>query len=243
MSFPTFYIPPEQISGDTAIMTGDELRHARTTLRLGLGDQVRLVDGVGGSLDARFRTVGKGQALLDILARFTEPEPTFALTIAMGIVKGERFDWAIQKATELGASAFIPLVTERTEGKVGRPWKRIDRLQRVVISACKQCGQARFPVLHEPLHLTDLDPYTFDLAITFWEGSWTRPLTEMKKTAPSPGSCLMVVGPIGGLSSDEAKMLKNRGFFLAGLGPRILRTETAIAAGAALLQYLFGDMK
>jgi 16S rRNA (uracil1498-N3)-methyltransferase len=242
MSSPIFYIPPEEISGDIAVLSGEELRHARTTLRLGPGDQVNIIDGVGGSFEARLRTVGKDQAALDILARTVQPEPVLVLTIAMGIVKGERYEWALQKATELGASAFIPLVTERTEVKVKLPWKRLDRLQRIVISACKQCGRARFPILHEPIHLEDLELGAFDLSVAFWEGSWTRPLTEVRKDVPPRGRCLMIVGPVGGFSSDEAKLLKNGGCFLASLGPRILRTETAVAAGATLLQYLYGDM-
>jgi 16S rRNA (uracil1498-N3)-methyltransferase len=243
MSSPIFYIPPEEISGDDAALTGDELHHARTTLRLSRGDNVWFIDGVGGFFEARINSMGKDRAVLDILSRTVQTESPFALTAAMGIVKGERYEWAIQKGTELGITAFIPLVTERTEMKVRVPWKRLDRLQRIIISACKQCGRARFPILHEPLNLQDLDPGAFDLSVAFWEGPWTRPLTRLEKDLPPRGSCLMVVGPVGGLSSDEAKTLKNGGCFLASLGPRILRTETAVTAGASLLQYLFGDMK
>ena len=243
MSFHTFYIPPEGISGGTAVLSGDELHHARATLRLGPGDNVKIIDGVGGSFDALIKSVEKERALLEITDHSLQPQPAFSLTIAMGVVKGERYDWAIQKGTELGASAFIPLVTERTEGKVKLPWKRLDRLQRIAVSACKQCERAWFPVLHEPLQLADLDPGAFDLSVAFWEGPWTRPLTHLNSSFPSRGTCLMVVGPVGGLSQDEAILLKNRGCFLASLGPRILRTETAVAAGASLLQYMFGDMK
>lgn len=243
MSQPTFYIPPEAVSGDTAVLSGEEFHHARTTLRLGPGDQVNFIDGVGGLFEASFATVGKDQAVLDVLSRTVQPEPVLAITIAMGIVKGERYEWACQKGTELGASAFIPLITERTEVKVRLPWKRLERLQRIIVSSCKQCGQARFPILHEPIHLSDLATGAFDLSVAFWEGSWTRPLTELRRTVPTRGRCLMVVGPVGGFSPDEAKMLKNRGCFLATLGPRILRTETAVAAGASLMQFIFGDMK
>ena len=243
MSLHTFYIPPEDISGDRAIMKGEELHHARTTLRMGPGDRIKFIDGVGGLYEAMFKTTDREQAVLHIVGHINQLEPAFSLTIAMGIVKGERYEWACQKGTELGATAFIPLVTERTEIKVKSPWKRLDRLQRIVVSACKQCQRAWFPILHEPLHLTDLDPEPFDLSVVFWEGPWTRPLTRLGKTFPPRGSCLMVVGPVGGFSPEEAKTLKNRGCFLASLGPRILRTETAVAAGAALLQYMFGDMK
>lgn len=243
MSLPTFYIPPEEISGETALLSGEELRHASTTLRLGPGDHVNFIDGVGTVFTGRFKTMEKDQAVLDIQSRTVQPESVFSLTIAMGIVKGERYEWACQKGTELGAAAFIPLITERTEVKVRHPWKRLERLQRIVVSSCKQCGQARFPILHEPINIMDLEPAAFDLSIAFWEGSWSRPLTQLKTSLSYHGRCLMVVGPVGGLSSDEAKLLKNRGCFLASLGPRILRTETAVTTGASLLQYRFGDMK
>ncbi len=243
MSTHTFYIPPEQISGNTAVLDGEELHHARVTLRLGPGDRVEVIDGEGGIYDCLIQNLEKKESLLKVLSHRVEPKPSFSLTLAMGIVKGERYEWALQKGTELGASAFIPLITERTEVKVRLPWKRLDRLQRIVVSACKQCGRARFPILHEPIRLEDLEPDAFDLSIAFWEGEWAQPLSKAKTTAPLKGRCLMVVGPVGGFSQDEAKMLKNRGCFLTSLGPRILRTETAVAAGAALLQYLFGDMK
>lgn len=243
MSLPTFYIPPEQISGDTAFLTGDELYHARTTLRLGSGDSARLIDGEGGSLEARFRTLTNDKAVLDIQTRTVEMEPAFTLAIAMGIVKGERYEWAVQKGTELGATTFIPLVTERTEVKVRKPWKRMERLQRIMVSACKQCGRARFPTLLEPVPLTDLDTAAYDLAVAFWEADQVPSLAEAVKGVTDPGSCLMIIGPVGGFSTDEAQMMKRKGCVLAALGPRILRTETAVTAGATLLQHMFGDMK
>jgi 16S rRNA (uracil1498-N3)-methyltransferase len=133
MSSPTFYIPPKQIVDDTATLTGDELRHARLTLRLGTGDAVRIVNGEGTSWNAIIESIGKAKGSLTLSDKRVEPNPSFTLTIAMGIVPGDRYDWAIQKSTELGANGFIPLVTERTEFKSKGNWKRVDRLKRVVI--------------------------------------------------------------------------------------------------------------
>jgi len=239
----TFYIPPGKISGDTASLTGDELRHARVTLRLRPGDSARIIDGEGGNCDARFESLGKEEARLKVLSRRTESEPFFSLTLAMGIVPGERFEWAVQKATELGVSAIIPLITERTELKAGKPWKRLERLRRIMISACKQCGRARFPHLSEPLALEELDPGAYGFAVAFWEDEGTPPLAGLAGGGARPDTCLMVVGPVGGFSAREANLLKGNGCVLAGLGPRVLRTETAVTAGAAMLQYMFGDMR
>jgi 16S rRNA (uracil1498-N3)-methyltransferase len=242
MSFPTFYIPPEQILGDKAVMTGDELRHARLTLRQDTGDTVRIVDGQGGSWEALVESMGKEESSLRLSQGTVEPVPSFNLTVAMGIVQGERFDWAIQKGTELGVSAFLPLVTERTQVGFRGRWKRIPRLERIIVSACKQCGRARFPTISEPVAIGELDTGPYDLCVVFWEGKDVKYLKEAAEGIEPPGSCLMVIGPVGGLTVAEVGLLKKKGSIVAGMGSRILRTETAVTAGAALLQYLWGDM-
>lgn len=242
MSPPTFYIRPEQITADTAVMTGDELRHARLTLRLGVGDTLRIVDGQGVSWEALIRSMDKEKAELGLDRKVLEPAPGFDLTIAMGSVQGERFDWAIQKGTELGASAFVPLVTERTEVKLKHIQKRLPRLERIVISACKQCGRSRFPTVSDPVSLQELDTTPYDLAVVFWEDRSVGYIKDVVEGIKPPRSCLMVIGPVGGLTREEVSLLKERGCLVAGMGPMVLRTETAVTVGAALLQFLFGDM-
>lgn len=224
-------------------MSGDDLRHARLALRLGKGDNVRLYDGLGGIYGAVFRSVSRTEGILEITSREIEPPPSLDLTIAMGIVRGERFEWAIEKGTELGASAFIPLITERVEDKaLHTPWNRMDRLMRVIASSCKQCERARFPLLAEPIPLAELDPEGYDAAVAFWESAEAPNISAAAKGRLRPRSCLMVAGPVGGFTDDEAHMMEGKGFLLAGMGTRILRTETAVTAGAAIIQYLWGDM-
>jgi len=242
MTVATFYIHPDRISGSNAVIDGKELGHARLTLRLSSGDKVQLLDGNGVIYQAAFLSVSPHEGMLEILSQDKEPEPQLHLTMAMGIVRGERFEWAIQKGCELGVSTFIPLVTERVEGKISGRWKRRDRLERVIISACKQCERARFPNLHEPRHLKDLDPHQFDLALAFWEEEANSSIKELLDPSMIPQSCLMVIGPVGGFTEGEARLMKKRGFSFAGMGPRILRTETATLAGAAIIQHMFGDM-
>ena len=241
MSLPTFYIQPDQIKPDTATLGSDELRHARSTLRMKPGDKARILDGEGNLYEAKIRTISKDEATFDILSVTKEPLPPFSLTVAMGVVQGERFDWALQKATELGVAHFIPLLSERTDIKPGESWKRLTRLQRVVQSACKQSGRARFPIISEPVSILDLPVSDYDQTVLFWEGKG-QSLSEIAPKLSRPGSCLMVIGPVGGLTPVEAKALREKGAIVAGLGPRVLRTETAVTAGAALLQYLWGDI-
>ena len=242
MATPTFYIPPQDIAGSEATLTGDELRHARLTLRLGTGDAVRIVDGEGVSWNALIQSMNKEKITLTLSDKEVEPIPSFKLTIAMGIVQGDRFDWAIQKGTELGASAFLPLITERTEVKLKGGWKRLPRLQRVIVSASKQCGRSRFPTMSEPVSLKELETDPYDLSVAFWEEKTVRHLKEVTEEIEPPESALMVIGPVGGLTVDEVELLKDKGFKVAGMGSRVLRTETAVTVGAALMQYLWGDM-
>lgn len=242
MSLPTFYIPPDQIDGDTAKLTGDELRHARLTLRLGTGDMVRIVDGEGRSWEGSILSMNKEASDLSLTRQILELTPGFNLTVAMGIVQGERFDWAIQKGTELGVSSFLPLITERTEIKIKGRWKRLPRFERIITSACKQSGRARFPTISEPVLLDELETGPYDLSLVFWEEEGVRHLKEVVSEIDRPESCLMIIGPVGGLTVREVELLKGKGCIVAGMGSRILRTETAVTAGTTLLQYLWGDM-
>jgi len=243
MTIPTFYIPPDQIQGDSGTLAGDELRHARLTLRLGAGDTVRIVDGMGTSWEGLIQAMEKEEGSLKLSQKAVEPASSFSLTIAMGIVQGERFDWAIEKGTELGASAFLPLVTERTEVKLKHIQKRLPRLERIIVSASKQCGRARFPAVLEPTSLDKLDTTPYDQCVAFWEEEGVTSLKESVEGINPPRSCLMVIGPVGGLTLEETQVLREKGCILAGMGPRVLRTETAVTVGAALLQYVWGDMK
>lgn len=243
MSSGSFYIDPKSVTGNTAVLKGEDLRHARLALRLSKGDRVRLYDGLGGIYHAVFQSVSQTVGVLEITAREVEPEPSLDLAVAMGIVRGERFEWAIEKGTELGASTFIPLITERVEDKALRtPWNRKDRLMRIIASTCKQCERARFPLLREPIPLEALNPDGYDLAVAFWESREAPNIAETVESGLHPRSCLMVVGPVGGFTADEARMMEEKGFILAGMGTRVLRTETAVTAGATIIQYLWGDM-
>jgi 16S rRNA (uracil1498-N3)-methyltransferase len=242
MSNKTFYIEPNNIQGKTAILTGEELHHARNVMRLEPGDEIELVDGLGNMHRATFLSISSEEGKLEISSTETENDPSFSLTMAMGIVKGERFEWALQKCTELGVAAFIPLITERTEVKPAKPWPRLKRLEKIIISACKQCERARFPVLESPIVLEDLKPSEYDLTIVLWESGSSPSLNETVSNIASPVSCLLVIGPVGGFTDGEIHYLVERGFIAAGFGPRILRTETAATAGAAVLGSLFGDL-
>lgn len=230
----------QPLSPDTVARLEDSAAHyLARVLRLRPGDAVVLFNGdghdyAGEALDPRCREVG-------VRARVpAKSESPLSLTLAQAIGKGDRMDYALQKATELGASAFQPLFTQRTEVRLDerRLARRMAHWHGVVAAACEQCGRAVVPELRPALTLDDY------LALPATSPRWV--LDPEADTAlvslndPIAGD--VVVGPEGGWSEREVKALALSGATPVRFGPRILRTETAGPAAIAVLQALFGDL-
>jgi 16S rRNA (uracil1498-N3)-methyltransferase len=242
----SFFVEPGAVKGDRASLAGEELRHARSVLRLSKGDEATLLDGAGGIYRARFLGSGRSDGEMEIISCALEPPPPLAITLALALLKGDRFEWALQKACELGAAGFIPLVCERGEARPSRGCAagedtRLARWRRIAAAACKQSGRARFPIISPPLPLSGLAPSAFARTVVLWEEEAARPLGAALGEGPL-ASVLLVVGPEGGFSPREMESLTAGGAVAARLGPRVLRAETAAVAGAALVQYLAGDL-
>ena len=219
------------------------LRHLRQVLRLKPGDEVVLFNGRDGrDWQARLVALDRRRWAAEVLAGSEpEPPPALAFTLALGISRGERMDWTLQKAVELGATAFQPLFTERTQVKLPaeRLARRLTHWQGVIRSACEQSGRRRLPTLAEPLPL----------------GRWLespRPATLLldpraDRTLPQlqapDGELAFLIGPEGGLSSREREAARAAGCTGVRLGPRTLRTETAPLAALAAAQVLWGDFR
>lgn len=218
-------------------------RHLVQVLRMQAGDELVVFNGRGGEYVAVLETVAKRSATLRLGAfRDVHRESTLKLTLVQGISKGERMDWTVQKAVELGVSAIVPVVAERCNVHLDREReaKRLDHWRAVMISACEQSGRTRVPELHPVVKFTEwlgtsamgtrlvLDPLA------------TRGLGAVDATA---GPISLVVGPEGGLSADELRVAGNAGCVGVHLGPRVLRTETAGAAALAILQSIAGDLR
>lgn len=217
--------------------------HLLRVLRLAPGDQVMLFNGDGHDYAARLLSAAKRGAEAEVLSRSVVPrESKLHITLVQGLARGEKMDLVLQKATELGVAAFVPVFTERTEVKLDaeRAAKRMAHWQGVVAAACEQSGRAVLPTITEPVALAvyagaggdgmklALDP----------EGE-----LGLGSLAPVPGENItLVIGPEGGLSSRDLATLRAAGFRGLRLGPRILRTETAGLAALAALQALHGDL-
>lgn len=238
---------PEAVTGDRVIFDAEETRHLARVLRLAPGDSVQVVDGRGTEFTVRLESIEGRAAAGTILARSSSvSESPLAITLAQGIPKGDKMEWIVRTVTELGVARIVPLLTERSIVRLepGRWRDRARRWQRVAKEAAKQSGRAVIPAVEAPRSIQEFaeDAGTADLRLCLWEGE-RRGLREiLDATRGSVASALLVVGPEGGLAPREVETLQARGFTSAGLGPRILRTETAGPVGVALLQARYGDL-
>ncbi len=211
---------------------GRVLRHA-------VGDAVQLFDGSGQEYLGELIEVGKKNVRVEL----REPlagmaESPLSIHLGQGLSRGERMDWAIQKATELGASQISPIVSARCEVRLKdeRADKRMAHWRQIAISACEQCGRSSLPQINPPITLEQwLEQVEADLKLVL------HPVAEPWASHPQPASLAMLIGPEGGLSEDEVQQAMARGFHAARLGPRVLRTETAPVVALSVAQQLWGD--
>ncbi|MDN6876658.1 16S rRNA (uracil1498-N3)-methyltransferase [Pseudomonas citronellolis] len=211
---------------------GRVLRHAA-------GDAVQLFDGSGQEFLGELVEVGKKNVRVELRESFAGlAESPLRLHLGQGLSRGERMDWAIQKATELGAARITPIVSERCEVRLKdeRADKRTAHWRQIAISACEQCGRSVLPQIDAPVSLAEwLQATEADLKLVL------HPVAEPLASHARPGSLAFLIGPEGGLSDAEVEQAKAAGFHAARLGPRVLRTETAPVVALSVAQQLWGD--
>jgi len=242
-----FHIRPEAISGDRVIFDEQETRHLSRVLRLRSGEVVYAIDGRGGEFTVRLESLRRREAVGRILYRSDRhTESPLAITLAQGVPKGEKMEWIVKTVTELGAARVVPLLTEHVIVRLplSRWRERQRRWQRVAKEAAKQCGRSVIPAVEPVRNLDEFvaEGVRAELALCLWEGESQRLRDILNSISDTPTSALLVVGPEGGLAVREVDLLRAHGLRTGGLGPRILRTETAGPVGVALLQARFGDL-
>jgi 16S rRNA (uracil1498-N3)-methyltransferase len=216
-------------------------RHAVQVLRLRVGDSLRLFNGEGDECLAILSNVAKRSAEVEIESIIeTDTESPLSITLLQGVSRGERMDYALQKAVELGVTRIMPVISERCNVQLdnGRAEKRMQHWQGVIISACEQSGRSIIPALDEVITLEQalLTPGLAD-GIVF-DPLARRGIAQV----PKLDAVTLLIGPEGGLTEQEVMMAIQRQFMAVRFGPRILRTETAAAAAIAVLQTQMGDM-
>lgn len=228
-------------ANSTVELDKDAARHLVTVLRMVAGDGVTLFNGEGGEYPGEIVTASP-KAVTVRTGEFhpEDRESPLKTLLGIGISRGERFEWVLQKAAELGVTEIFPLYTERTEVKLkgDREDRKQQRWQQVIISACEQCGRNRLPVLHEPRKLSEFLLVAADLRVVLHH----RSNLSLKSLASlTPASVALLIGPEGGLSAVEIEQGFTNGFQPLTLGPRVFRTETAPLAALSIFQSLWGD--
>ena len=217
--------------------------HLARVLRLREGDPCVLFNGDGQDHDGRIASIGKREVVVELQAsRAVDNESPLRVTLLQGVARGEKMDLILQKATELGVAAIMPVMAERTEVKLDaeRAEKRVAHWRSVIASACEQSGRARLPALSAPTPLNEAARGIADDAIRLTlDPNGDVSLATVQVTT---GAVVVAIGPEGGWSQRDRKILSAAGFTGLRLGPRILRTETAGLAAIAALQSRFGDL-
>ena len=216
-----FFTP--HIENGLARLDEEESRHLLTVLRRQVGDRLQLTDGRGFFYEAEIAEAGKKQALVRILQTSPTPEPAARLHVAIAPTKQiERFEWFLEKATEIGIQEISPLLCRRSE----RTTIRHDRLEKILVSAMKQSLQSRLPILHPLTPFTKvIDASTAPLRFIAWCAD--DPLPSLGAQLRPRSDTLILIGPEGDFSPEEVQYASDKGFISIGLGPTRLRTETA----------------
>lgn len=215
--------------------------HLARVLRLQEGDALTLFDGSGGEYPAVICALTRKQVSVTTGEHLAaERESGLHIHLGIAMSRGDRMDWVMQKATELGVAAVTPLFTERTEVKLSaeRAAKKLRHWQQVMISACEQCGRNRLP------QIRDMQRLAAWLADTNAQRKFVlhHRAKDRELRTGKPSSVALLVGPEGGLTEAEIESAGHAGYSALRLGPRVLRTETAPLAGIAILQARWGDM-
>jgi len=238
-----FFVDHGGVVGETLPLPESESRHISRALRLAPGTMIELLDGSGAIYTAELVEVDR-QVLARITAVHTDAgQESVALCIGQGQLKGQKMDTVVQKCTELGVKRLMPFWSSRCQGKLQelQGAKKLERYQRIVESACKQCYRPDLMAVDPPCTFTELlqgfPAGEGRLRLLFWEGEREFSLHDLV-VPDEVREVVILLGPEGGLSVEEAASAKAMGWLTVSLGRRILRAETATIAAAALVQFL-----
>ena len=243
-----FYAPPAAFTADKKSLTlsAEETRHARDVLRLQSGDEIFVFDGAGREFQCSAQTITRTEAEVNVTSEVepARPESPLNLTLAIALLKGEKFDLVIQKATELGVKRIVPLATERGDVRLRdgeSAQKRLTRWRRIALESAKQTGRAYLPEIDAPLALTSAGGNN-EIVLMFSEREGKSLAEATKGLDPRATEIIAVVGPEGGWTDNELELARKSAWEIVTLGGRTLRAETAGITVVALLQHRFGDL-
>ncbi len=235
-----FYAPKENFGKDKITLSLEETRHLRDVLRLNEGANINIFDGTGKEFLCEIETIAKKESVLKIIKKVApvSSESDLDLTLAVALLKGEKFDLVIQKAVELGVTKFVPMNAKRSDVKLKDADKKIGRWQKIALEATKQCGRAKLMQIEFLQDFTKLIESSEGTKVLFAERSGEN-FTKIKPDK----KIAAFIGPEGGWDDSELEFAASNGCQIVTLGGRILRAETAVISIASLLQNHFGDLR
>jgi 16S rRNA (uracil1498-N3)-methyltransferase len=241
-----FYVPQPRVENGMLKIEGDEVKHIRKVLRLKGGDEIVVFDGLGKELEGTIVEEGLSSVVIKIQNIFSSKRDSLLeVTLAQSLLKGEKMDYLIQKATELGVKEIIPFFSSRSVPLLeeSRRLKRHHRWEKIAVEASKQCGRGVVPKIEslqnysDMLHTASIE----DLRLVLWEREGTK-LKEVLEISKEKRKIFFIIGPEGGFNQSEVDEAKGAGFIPVTLGRRILRAETASLCLLSILQYEWGDI-
>lgn len=256
---PQFFVAPEDIQKKSFRLTGPEAFHVVKVLRYAKGQSLALFDGKGGRFEGVIESVhddGTVTGQLTATLKADALRKPIRLHLYLGLLKASHWDYALEKGTELGVASFVPVLTPRTVvilHEVDRVKSKAERWSRIVMAAAKQSGRADLPVVREPVQFRDAIRACKDkgLSLMAWEGMKGSVAAETLRPALREADqkrgvesldVQLFIGPEGGFSAEEVEMSEAEDAVVFGMGPRVLRAETAAIAAITLVQYEFGAL-
>jgi 16S rRNA (uracil1498-N3)-methyltransferase len=243
-----FFVRPGEIEARPVVITGSDANHIRTVLRSRPGDIIGVLDGKGRAYRAEISSVAPHGVTVEIISELpAEPPPAVRLIVAQAYLKNRKMDRLVRRLCELGMVEWKPFISARSVARppAERMASRLERWQSIAREAVKQCRRADLPIIHPCVSFDSLLAESAECSrrLLFWEETpralaWPASSPDDHEAA----GVLVMMGPEGGFTGDEVDRAREHGFTIAGLGPRVLRADTAALVAATIVQFVFGDM-
>ena len=243
-----FFVSPGSVDRGRVVLDATFVHQVRDVLRLRPGARVIVLDNSGWEYEVELVDLRKDTALGRVCGRrLSQTEPVASLTLYQGVLKGDRFEWVLQKGTELGVVAFVPVFSKRSVVRSAqRVEKKRSRWESIIREAAEQSHRGRLPRLGAPRSFAEAcveSTRDHDLSLIPWEEATGSNIPDMLRSLdPSPASIALLIGPEGGFELEEVALAQRQGLQAVTLGPRILRAETASLAAATIVLSELGEM-
>ncbi len=239
---PRFPIESSQITDNKAKISGDDFKHISKVLRLGVDDQIILFDELYNEHTGKIVSVNNKELEVEIYnSNKNTKDPQIFINLYQAVPKGSKIDLIIQKTTELGVKSITPIRTERS---IVQDSRKSGRWSKISVEACKQCGRSEPPVINNFIEYRNITENIRknDLTLLFYENHGKKLKSFLENELKEYNTINIIIGPEGGFTAGEIVFAENNGISIVGLGPRILKVETASIAAVTAIQYHYGDI-